>query len=154
MTIKDYKQFIEDSSEKIPEAGCWVWMKYIDPYGYGMATQRSISKTGLAHREVYREYFGDIPTGFVVMHRCDNPSCVNPEHLKLGTQKDNMSDMKAKGRSPDRKGENGTTTKLSKADVAFIRSFPIFRGAGKYLADLFGINKTTVCDIRKGRTWK
>lgn len=154
MTIKDYKQFIEDNSEKIPEAGCWIWMKYVDPYGYGMATRKSTSKTGLAHREVYREYFGDIPTGFVVMHRCDNPSCVNPEHLKLGTQKDNMKDMKTKGRSPDRKGENGTTAKLSKEDVVFIKSFPVLRGSGKYLANLFKVSKTTICDIRKGRSWK
>ncbi len=77
--------------------GCWNWLGCKLPSGYGKVGRNG--KTYLAHRYVYQEMFGEIPNGIVVMHKCDNPSCVNPDHLSVGTQKDNQDDCRAKGRN-------------------------------------------------------
>lgn len=73
--------------------GCWVWTRFLNEWGYG-----HYWGTG-AHRWSYAHHKGLIPAGMLVMHECDNPACVNPDHLKLGTQADNMLDMSRKGRA-------------------------------------------------------
>ncbi len=83
--------------------GCWEWLgcKWRTGYGY----IRKAGKHIAAHRYMYTLYNGPIPKGLCILHMCDNPSCVNPEHLFLGTQQDNMRDMVAKGRNANFKGE-------------------------------------------------
>lgn len=76
---------------------CWEWMGRRDKDGYG-SFRMSPSETDLAHRASWRLHRGPIPEGLFVLHRCDNPPCVNPEHLFLGTQADNVHDMYAKQR--------------------------------------------------------
>jgi hypothetical protein len=77
--------------------GCWEWTGYIRPDGYGQfGVDRSIHER--AHRMAYQLTAGPIPKGIDVCHRCDNPACVRPDHLFLGTRSDNMRDMVAKGR--------------------------------------------------------
>lgn len=79
------------------EAQCWVWAGSLNTKGYGL-----ISSNGgniVTHRISYELHNGSIPDGLLVLHRCDRPSCVNPNHLFLGTHQDNMDDMAAKGRS-------------------------------------------------------
>lgn len=78
--------------------GCWLWEgKILRPgMGYGLASQHA--KWELAHRMSYKTFIGPIPDGMMVLHRCDVPSCVKPEHLYLGTQRENMHDMESKGR--------------------------------------------------------
>ena len=81
-------------------SGCWVWLLSTIPQGYGHF--KVAGKTRRAHRVVWEEFKGPIPERLKVLHTCDNPSCVNPEHLFLGTQADNMQDMKQKGRGRGR----------------------------------------------------
>lgn len=77
---------------------CWMWTgKILKPgMGYGLASQHA--KWQLAHRLSYKTFVGEIPEGKLVLHTCDRPSCVNPRHLFLGTQQENMDDMEKKGR--------------------------------------------------------
>lgn len=95
---KSYERSVlrEHCIERIPIAGCWLWTakKWKDGYGYFMKE----GKAQAAHRYMYALYKGNFDKNLHVLHTCDNPSCVNPEHLWLGTQKDNMQDMHKKGR--------------------------------------------------------
>lgn len=95
----------------------------------------------LAHRHAWVLAHGPIPEGLFVCHSCDNPPCVNPDHLFLGTHDDNMADMTAKGRAG---------VKLTRADAEAIRSDP---RSGRAVAADFGVSATTVSNIRRGKTW-
>ncbi len=83
----------------IPFHECWDWEGSVDSKGYGQLQLDHITrkKTG-AHRVSWTIHFGEIPEGFVVRHKCDNPICARPEHLELGTQSDNMQDASKRGR--------------------------------------------------------
>lgn len=86
-----------------PNSGCFIWLGATNPDGYGNVrvgsrtdgTRRQLK----AHRAAWSAFVGEIPDGVHVLHRCDNPACINPEHLFLGTHTDNMRDMVAKGRA-------------------------------------------------------
>ena len=85
--------------------GCWKWTASRARGGYGQffTSAKDGREWHRAHRFSYIAYRGDIPKGMVVMHSCDNPRCVNPKHLRLGTQADNIKDREQKGRGPLRK---------------------------------------------------
>lgn len=94
---------------KVSESGCWEWQGSLDNGGYG--TVRYMGKTHKAHRVVYRLFIGEIPSDyrkFYICHKCDNPKCVSPFHLFLGTSKENNLDAQIKGRS--RIAVHGTTS--------------------------------------------
>jgi hypothetical protein len=92
---------------EVNDRGCWIWTGATVDGGYG---QFSLGRDGYAsvvqqaHRWSYEHFVGAIPDGMCVLHRCDTPACVNPEHLFLGTQSDNMADMRAKGRGRNAAG--------------------------------------------------
>lgn len=92
---KDAKQRIEENSVKIPYCGCWIWGMQSDRCGYGKMSYGRSKR--LAHRVSYAAFISD-PKGMLVCHKCDTPSCVNPDHLFLGTHQDNTDDMVRKGR--------------------------------------------------------
>jgi hypothetical protein len=75
---------------------CWIWVGCKDRHGYGKVSVQG--KVVLAHRAIYEFFSNKIPTGKLLMHSCDNPACVNPEHLSIGTHQDNYDDMIRKGR--------------------------------------------------------
>ena len=99
----------EKDIERIPIGGCWLWTgtKWKSGYGYF----RKDKKIQTAHRYFYSLYKGNFDPNLCVLHVCDNPSCVNPEHLFLGTHTDNMRDMTAKGRHRNCKGEKNPNYK-------------------------------------------
>lgn len=92
-------------------AGCWIWTGDKNHKGYGLLrpNAHSISRTSSAHRVVYEEECGPIPSGMFVCHHCDNPSCVRWDHLFLGTHRDNQNDMVRKGRQGWGKHEKAKT---------------------------------------------
>lgn len=128
--------------------GCWEWKNYRDKDGYG---QFFINKRPSipAHRACWILFIGKIPKGICVLHKCDNPPCVNPEHLYLGTHKDNAEDRKLKDRGV--KGEKVNTNILTKEQVIYIRKS--FRNRHE-LATLFGVTYSTISDIINFRSWK
>ena len=134
--------------------GCWNWLGGKRANGYGQIQEGGKGSRGLLpHRVSYELANGPIPDGLVVMHSCDNPSCVNPAHLTVGTYKDNMDDMAAKGRrKPGRPiGDRNFNAKLDEDMVRFIRANP--QRGHKDLADELGVKPNTVRGVRIGRTW-
>ena len=125
--------------------------------GYGHASYRG--KTQYAHRVAYVRSVGcaiaDI-LGKVVLHECDNPRCVNPTHLKLGTHQDNTDDMITKGRQYNPSGEDSSRAILTQkiADSIRVRYKPRCKVNGAYaMSREFNVSNTTVRDIVKNRTW-
>ena len=150
------------------QGDCWRWKAFRNPMGYGMfGVKRDVR---LAHRIAYELTYGEIPEGMCVLHRCDNPSCVNPSHLYLGTRTDNNRDKLLRGRvyrpvgdkNPSRshpetqvRGEASPNAKLTTESVKQIR---IMYATGKYrlvdIASQFGVSFSTIGRIVKRETWK
>ena len=133
-------------SEPDLNSGCWLWSLFINRRGYGQMTFRG--KKCKAPRVAYEVATGNPPLKLSVLHRCDTPSCVNPDHLFLGTQAENMRDMVSKGRSAS--GESHWNAKLSEADISIIRSSSETSVA---LGRRFGVSDQTICKIRAGQKW-
>jgi hypothetical protein len=132
-----------------PNSGCWLWLGALNAKGYGSI--RIAGKTELAHRMSYRRYRGEVAAGVQVLHRCDVPACINPDHLYLGTHADNMRDMSSRNRHPYRYGEAHHNAKLSQDDVCAIRaSFDNYTS----LARRYGITKDNIYSIRARKTWR
>lgn len=127
--------------------GCHVWNGEIKESGYGVFNNKS--KGEMAHRTSYRMNKGEIPKGMVVMHKCDNRACVNPDHLELGTHEDNMKDMKDKGRST--KGETNPMSKLTEEQVIKIFLDP---RPNKIIAAEYDVAVKTIRRIKKGLKWE
>lgn len=107
------------------------------------------------HRQVFEEHYGSIPDGLLVCHRCDNPRCINLNHLALGTAKDNKADEIRKGRRSSRVGEGNGRAVLSEEQVREIKQAlrSPYRGIGVDLARKFDVAPERISHIRRGRTW-
>lgn len=92
---KHFRRLINNHTVN-PETGCWEWTKALSKEGYARVSHRG--KADYGHRVSYKVFFGEIPNGLCVCHTCDNPKCINPEHLWLGTHQENMADRDAKCR--------------------------------------------------------
>lgn len=131
--------------------GCWMWTASTWSFGHGRMSAGGGRDTG-AHRVSWEIHYGPIPDGLQVLHRCDNPSCVRPDHLFLGTHTDNMHDMITKGRNMH--GDQHTKAKLTSADVTRIRLL-VRRGAvQRRVARLFDVSPSTICEVVSGKRWK
>jgi hypothetical protein len=153
---RDFDAFI-DFSGAAAGSTCWEWIGDRSQYGYGRRghLENGKLKSEAAHRLAYERAFGPIPEGLAVCHRCDNRACVRPEHLFLGTWKDNSEDMVRKGRS--NKGERHGNSKLTEEQVREIRRLYIprdpERGATP-LARRFGVTVGAIDDVARGVIWK
>lgn len=126
---------------------CWIWTAARMTNGYGSFWFSDHSE--LAHRVAWTFAFGAIPDGIHTLHRCDNRQCVNPGHLFLGTNDDNIADRVAKGRS--RRGEEHPHSRLTADQVLEI----LGRAEnGVALAREYGVSHTVIYKIRNGRSWK
>lgn len=132
------------------QTGCWIWIGDINGGGYG--TIHEIDRPRLANRVSWELHKGEIPKGIVVCHKCDNTKCVNPNHLFLGTQKDNIRDAIKKGRFQS--GERNGTSKLSVNQVKEIRKGIRKFKTKKEEADFYGVSRFAIYAIRKNLNWK
>jgi len=138
---------------------CWQWTAAKDKNGYGLFTPSSVGKMVRAHRLSYEWHYGVKPGKKFVCHKCDNPSCVKPGHLFLGTVKDNALDALNKGRlghatPPIRKGEAHPRALLTDKEVSIIRKlYDPFPMNSANLAILFGVKKHVVERLLSGKTY-
>lgn len=137
---------------------CWDWLGSLSPRGYGRI--RVAGKNIRAHRYSWILKHGrDIPEGMVVCHKCDNPKCVNPDHLFLGTIADNVADCVSKGRHargeklahPRAKGEKNGNSRLTANQVDAIRSD---QRPQRTIASQFGVSQALISKIKRGEMWK
>lgn len=141
---------VERHIERVTESGCWLWTG-ASVSGYGAI---NIGTKGgvLAHRVLWEMTFGPIPDGLFVCHRCDVRACVNPHHLFLGTNADNMADCHAKGR-----GSYGSTRPAAKLTEDQVREIRARRATGestKALGREYGVGHQIISSIALGKAWR
>lgn len=136
-----------------PNTGCWLWDRAATPGGYGHFSLEGRPES--AHRASWRIYRGPIPTGLFVCHRCDTPSCVNPDHLFLGTGSDNIRDRHSKGRSAGPRGSRHGLSKLTDETVCEIRKRYARGGVlQRELGAEFGVNQAAISKVVLGQNWR
>lgn len=157
----DPKVRIRRSSTIDPETGCWNWSNRSNG-GYGSigigSRTDGTHRTVRAHRYSYQIFKGKIADdekfdGTLVMHICDNRACVNPDHLILGSYKDNMVDCKNKNRLNTVHGENHSMAKLTEADVISARRLRSKGETYAAIAKRFGVAESTITSAIKGHRW-
>lgn len=141
-----------------PVSGCWEWQGCKrSGYGHTIVGSRTdgTRHSERAHRLAYMVWNGEIPRGYDVCHKCDNPACINPNHLFVGTRQDNVDDRERKGRNVIKIGEEQPRSKLTKKVVKEARWERAYRGTSfQKLADKYGVSKKTMQNAIAGVTWK
>jgi len=139
--------------------GCWIWTG-TGNRGRGMIYDERIGKARLAHRVAWERANRPIPTGMLVCHHCDNPGCVRPDHLFLGTQRDNMRDATAKGRHVSRlrpdvipKGTDHWKARLTPELVRWIRRVRARGWTQPRIAAAIGVSRSAVLGVLRGDNW-
>ena len=161
------QRFLNNVSKPNGENGCWVWTKSVDKNGYGICRINGIRR---AHRASYALLIGPIPKGLLVLHHCDSPPCVNPKHLWVGTNRDNVDDMLRKKRSLT--GEKNTQSKLTEEQILAIRIEYVPRSLGtpkgvggrgvkgylqgsiRFLAEKYKVSRWEIKTIVQNKSWK
>lgn len=136
----------------ICENSCWEWTGSKNGLGYGQFPFEGENK---AHRVAFRLFVGPITDGLYVLHKCDNRSCVNPSHLFLGTQSDNIHDMMDKGRHVVTRscGDSNGMAKLTQEQVAAIRSAVSAGATQRSLCKPYGVSPMTISRIVRRESW-
>lgn len=136
-------------SMPVTECGCWVWLGRANDDGYGEFYHDG--KVHKAHRMSWMARKGPIPPGKQVLHSCDNTFCINPDHLFVGTQIDNMRDMATKKRGRVSRGEANAMAILTEGQVREIRATS---GDAADIAARYGVARHVIYQIRSRKTWK
>ena len=148
-TLRD-RFFSKVAKIETPMADCWLWTASVDSVGYGrIGVNGRVCK---AHRVSYEMQNGPIPDGMLVLHRCDNPRCVNPAHLFLGTARDNTQDASRKGRLS--RGERHHSSKLTRRSVLAIRAAFEAGSPKREIARRFGVTPPAIRAVLSGRWWR
>lgn len=150
MRLLTAEERMEHYTIPVTETGCLLWTAYCCGDGYGI-TVRGKRKLEKAHRMSWELKFGKIPTGMHILHKCDVRSCVNPAHLFMGTNKDNVLDKIAKGRSADQRGEKNGRAKLTSEIVKQIRASKI---SNAELAKTYSVSDVLIGMIKRRIAWK
>lgn len=137
------------SNIKVNAAGCFEWQMHRVTYGYGGISVNG--KARLAHRVSFEVFRGPIPNGMYVCHKCDNPPCINPSHLFVGTQLDNMRDAAEKNRV--RHGDKNGRAKLTGANVIEVCRRYSDGEMVDAIASWFGVSRSAIYDIVNGKKW-
>ena len=134
----------------LPLGRCWEWRHARAEFGYGLFWDGR--RMARAHREAWTFTFGPIPPDVLVLHHCDNPPCIRPDHLFLGTDADNVADMHRKGRG--NVGERNGKAILAADDVRHVRAWLAAGFTQQSVAAAYGVGHGTVHMIRAGKNWR
>jgi hypothetical protein len=140
---------------KLSDNDCWLWTGHKHYLGYGLLNRKG--KVWKAHRWSWTIFNGVIPDGMLILHKCDVRNCVNPNHLFLGNQKDNMMDMAKKGRGvyPCLKGEKNAMSKLTLEKVKEIRkTYSINKETMKTIAERYKVSPMTINRVINYKLWR
>lgn len=148
-------QRLERNSIPEPNSGCLLWTGAVDHSGHGVITiwndEGTKAVTTSPHRVAWQLHRGPIPEGMCICHKCDVPSCINPDHLWLGSNDDNMADMVRKKRANGFKpGSKHRRSKLTEENIRDIRTS---NASGVTLAQRYGISTANVSLIRSRKAW-
>jgi hypothetical protein len=150
--FKTLTERLEEKIERIPESGCWIWMGSVAYREYGIISYQG--KRYKVHRLMWELHNNKkIPEGMEALHRCDTPPCMNPDHIFIGTKKDNMQDCIKKGRfkRPFFQGENHKNSKLKNDQIIKILSD---KDSFRAIAKKYGVASSTISAIKCRQTWK
>lgn len=131
---------------------CWEWVGAKMTQGYGQL--RINGKHRLAHRVVFELDGRSLSSEECVLHKCDNRSCVNPDHLRIGTRRDNARDAYSKGRNRGALGQSNHNSKLNADRVKYIRAAVMAGESHQAMADRFGVSRPTISYLIQCKTWK
>lgn len=145
--------WLQTEIPKDKEDGCWIWVGTLNHHGYGNFRGFN-GKNDKAHRFSYRLHYGKFDESLEILHSCDNPACVNPKHLSVGTHDTNMEQMVERGRSIPMRGENAFNNKLTEEQVLEIRSrYSNGNGTYKSLSGEFGVSVGHIKNLVIGKSW-
>ncbi len=148
-----YNIYVQRFWERVSIAGpdeCWVWLRGTNNHGYGVFYAPHQIK---AHRFSCELHNGPIPKGKWVLHSCDNPPCVNPAHLRIGTPLDNSRDRDSRGRTGDTSRTKNGRHKLTEADVTYIRRNPDML-LQRELGAKFGVTQVMISKVQLHQNWR
>jgi hypothetical protein len=150
---KSLQERFDSKYQPEPNTGCWLWVGGLNEGGYGIIGLGSRSEgVARAHRVSWVLHRGPLNSCDCVLHKCDQPRCVNPDHLFVGSQSDNMKDCVQKKRNfvPDNRGEKAINSKLKIENVIHIKKREL---SGSEYARMYGVSRSAIYEIWGGRNW-
>lgn len=148
--VRDPRGYIERRSIPEPMSGCWLWLRSVGTHGYGLVGSPGVT----AHRASFLAFNGDVPDGLVVRHRCDTRICVNPEHLLVGTHKDNSDDKMRRGRGGYENRRGVSQPRLRKLTTEQAREIAASSERQDVLALRHGVSIGTIRNVRHGAMYR